>query len=278
MNFYFESIEKDLEIKSLACDININKALMSIDYYTNIYKFYNETKNDNNSIFIEAGNKISKGLKVGFDAVLNFIDTCVQKIKEMIASHKVKKAIKVYNDIIKKDPTLANKKIKYIDELDIAKAKDASIKKSSKKHSIFEIKKDIENLHEKITNIKPKIKTASIGACIALLGGLSISIYKNSNERKNTLKQIRDSISHANNYAERIKHDVITNKSLYNEEDYSKVTGMTQDVYKYCVQASKESSISELSTIKSVIKNILYELDLMQNGTKPHSTAHIDNI
>ncbi len=277
INFYFESIDKELEILSLECDINIDRAL-NIDYYSNIDDIYNVSNNDTLEIITEDGNKIANGIKAAIDSIIKFIDSCVEKVKEIIASHQIKKSIKMYNSAIKKDPSLANKKITFTDHTDIAKAKDESVKKVSKSKSVFQIKKDIENLQEKITKMKPKVKAVSIGAGIALLGGLSAKMYKNSKERKSTIEQLRNSVAQASKYASKITVDVGNNSESYGEDSKTEIYDLAMEVFKYDTKAIKEASVYELSTIKSIVKNILHEMDLIQNGTKPHSTSHIDNI
>ena len=275
MNFYLESINNNLDISSLECDIIIDRSNFTIEYYSNMNNLYKESCDvSTDDWFMEAGNKIGEAIQNAIDAVIKFINECVDKIKEMITNHRIRALAKKYEASAKKDPNLKNKKIQYTDYMEIAEKEIRSAKTIKElKGTLDTVTDDIEKARKKIKAIKPVVKVISCSAVISLLGTISAKIYKNSNDKKNDLLVLRQNLRTADNLSKKMKNKVTENTSAQNEAN---------EIYKqismYVTTAYKSSSIHEVKSIKSIIKSLMYELDYIANNNTPHSTSHIDNL
>ena len=210
MNFYLEAMKNDIEIASMDCDITLDRAELISDYYTDMSNIYSESVSDNEEWFTEAGNKITEGIKKAIDAVIEFINKCVDKIKEMMTKQKIKKLQDKYEEAVRKDPSLKNKKIKYYDLTEKNNARQKLVNKLNNNNNDLD-KDSIENEKEKISKIKPVVKTVLIGSAFVLLTSLSAAMYKTAKDSINTLndqKQKLDTeLAKAKKYSEELENE-----------------------------------------------------------------------
>ena len=116
-DFYFESIQNDIKISDLEYEVESDRVNLLFKSYNDILDLYQESDNSDHSTFVlEAGEKISSAIKNIIKAVISFINKCVEIVRNLIATDKVKKLKKDYEKAIKEDPSIKDKKIEYDDE------------------------------------------------------------------------------------------------------------------------------------------------------------------
>ena len=186
MELYLEAVENDITIASMECDIEVDRANLVINYYSDMENFYKESGDESyESVIFEAGNKIGNAIKRVVNKVIEFIQKCVDKVKELMASKKLKNTTDKLEKALKENPELKNKKITYKDYSDQTKAIDEYVKKIKKSGADENSKEEFENIKKK----KPKIVTIALGAAVATLGTTAGIFYERSKYYKRLFKE-----------------------------------------------------------------------------------------
>ena len=133
MEFYLESMKNDLDIASMECDISLDRASLTMDYYTNIGNFYKESGREASEEWMtEAGGKVGEALKKAVNAVIEFINKCIDKIKEAFAKARLKALVDKYNKLVKEKPEFAGWEVEYTDVTEWVKQADNTNQKAVK--------------------------------------------------------------------------------------------------------------------------------------------------
>jgi hypothetical protein len=211
MDFYLEAMRNDIDIASLDCDIELDKAELTLNYYNSVENFYKESCNSEEEFFLEAHQTIGQSITNIIKSVINFINTCANKVRELFTGKKIKDLKQRYEEAIRKNPKLKDAKINFpYDDtwikiqdknnldmyLDISKMANASSEEIydqiSQKYE--QRKKERKEFHHKYRHEanKDAAKAVTLISVATLLFAADARYIKNVFDREKLLKQIEN--------------------------------------------------------------------------------------
>ena len=143
------------------------------------------------------------------------------------------------------------------------------------KDTLYTINKDIDIIDRKVKEALPFIKLILCGAVVGVVGKTIITIHNNYIEHENEINTLKTSIDIALSISTKMYNSIVDNDEATRIYRLIYACARMSDS---SMKKSKMTAIHELHTIKTTIKNLMYELDYLINSDTVHSTSHIDNL
>ena len=126
MKFYFESIKNDLDIAELNCGIELDRAILYLEYYNNVSNIYNESAQDHSDWFVESENNFKNTINAVIEAIKEFFKKIHQAIKEHVnklrgriekayTTEKLRDVLNDFEDKVERAEKFGIKKVKFFD-------------------------------------------------------------------------------------------------------------------------------------------------------------------